>query len=173
MHPFPALLPLCKTTDKLTRRILLKRDDWDIWQQAEYKQLNSYKAQNTFGAPIPRPAPNSNEKGTLVHPSVLPFFGTYRLKDIIEPKARGTCNGGQCYGRTVTLAHTYASCVKKLAARLFWTLSAIEGMAIIGSSFYGHQLTMVDRISRQPSDSAWICSPNPTRYPRTSMREFC
>ena len=118
---------------KLTRCVLLKREDWDIWLKAEYKLLDSYKAQNMFGTPIPRPAPVRNDKGTLVHPTVLPFVCTYLLKDSVKPKARGTCNGGQQYGRAVTLAHTYVSCVEQPAARLFWALSAIEGMTVIGA----------------------------------------
>ena len=36
---------------KLTRGILLKQDDWDDWKLSEWKQLDQYKAQNTFGQP--------------------------------------------------------------------------------------------------------------------------
>jgi len=31
-----------KVVEKLTRRILLKRDDWDDWKQSEARQLNQY-----------------------------------------------------------------------------------------------------------------------------------
>ena len=66
----------------------------------------------------------------------LPFVWTYLYKDngikIIQ-KARGTCNGGKRYGKAVTLAHTYASCVEQPASRLYYALAAMEGMTVIGA----------------------------------------
>ena len=36
-------------------------------------------------------------------------------------------------GKAVTLAHTYASCIEQPCARIFWALSAIKGMTVIGA----------------------------------------
>jgi hypothetical protein len=108
---------------KFTRRQLRRREDWQVWKEAKWKQLNSYNTQDIFGDPIPRPA-----KAT-----VLPFVWTYLFKDGIKPKACGTCNGGKRYGKAVTLAHTYASCVEQPGARIFWSLAALHGMTVLGA----------------------------------------
>jgi hypothetical protein len=108
---------------RFTRRQLKRREDWKIWQQAEWKQLTSYNTQDMFGKPINRPLKST----------VLPFVWTYLFKDGITPKARGTCNGGKRYGKAVTLAHTYASCVEQPGARIFWSLSALHGMTVLGA----------------------------------------
>jgi hypothetical protein len=111
------------TAARFTRRQLRKRTDWQVWKEAEFKQLNSYHTQDMFGDPIKRP-----HKST-----VLPFVWTYLFKDGIKPKARGTCNGGKRYGKAVTLAYTYASCVEQPGARMFWSLSALHGMTVLGA----------------------------------------
>jgi hypothetical protein len=108
---------------KFTRRQLKPRSDWQTWKESEWKQLDSYQAQNMFGTPIRRPA----------QATVLPFVWTYLFKDGIKPKARGTCNGGKRYGKAVTLAHTYASCVEQPSARIFWSLAALNGMRVLGA----------------------------------------
>jgi hypothetical protein len=108
---------------KFTRRQLKTRQDWQVWKEAEWKQLHSYQTQDMFGAPIPRPS----------QATVLPFVWTYLFKDGVKPKARGTCNGGKRYGKAVTLAHTYASCVEQPGARIFWSLSALHGMTVMGA----------------------------------------
>jgi hypothetical protein len=38
---------------KLTRRRLLKHDDWLDWQHSKYLQLDQYKDQGMFGPPTP------------------------------------------------------------------------------------------------------------------------
>ena len=48
-------------------------------------------------------------------------------------KARCTCNGGKRYGKAVTLAETYATCVAQPACRLFWAITASEGLISIGA----------------------------------------
>jgi hypothetical protein len=109
---------------QFTRRQLKKRMDWQVWKEAEFKQLNSYNTQDMFGNPTRRPP-----KAT-----VLPFFWTYLFKqDGIKPKARGTCNEGNRYGKAVTLAYTYASCVEQPGARMFWSLSALHDMTVLGT----------------------------------------
>eukprot|EP00536_Pseudo-nitzschia_multiseries_P012604 jgi/Psemu1/209188/e_gw1.491.14.1 len=52
------------------------------------------------------------------------------MKDGVKHKAHGTCNGGQCYGKAVTLVHTYASCVKQPASHLFWSLIVLNNMTV-------------------------------------------
>ena len=86
-----------------------------------------------FGDPIPRPPLKMDKDGTLKRPTVLPFVWTYLFKDGTTPKARGTCNGGKRYGHAVTMAHTYASCVEQPASRMFWSLTALNGMTVIGA----------------------------------------
>jgi hypothetical protein len=108
---------------RFTRRQLKRREDWQVWKEAEWKQLTSYHTQDMFGTPIARPKQST----------VLPFVWTYLFKDGIKPKARGTCNGGKRYGKAVTLAHTYASCVEQPGARIFWSLSALHGMTVLGA----------------------------------------
>lgn len=112
----------------LTRSQLKKRDDYDQWRKAEWTQHDKYKAQGMFGAPIPRP------RGA----TILPFVWTYLIKE--DPvtgqqifKARGTCNGGKRYGRAVTLAETYATCVEQPACRMYWSLTASEGLIAMGA----------------------------------------
>jgi hypothetical protein len=36
------------------RRVLLQQDDWDEWEQSEWKQLDAYEKQFMFGTPILR-----------------------------------------------------------------------------------------------------------------------
>jgi hypothetical protein len=112
-----------QVTAKLTRCNLKQRSDWQTWKESEFKQLNSYKAQDMFGSPIRRPP-----KAT-----VLPFIWTYVFKDLVKPEAHGTCNGDKRYGKAVTLAHTYASCIEQPGARIFWALSALNGMKVLGA----------------------------------------
>ena len=40
---------------KLTRSFLQKQQDWIDWKLSEYAQLNTYKEQDMFGAPVKRP----------------------------------------------------------------------------------------------------------------------
>jgi hypothetical protein len=81
---------------KFTQQQLKPRSDWQTWKESEWKQLDSYQAQNMFGTPIRRPA----------QATVLPFVWTYLFKDSIKPKICRTCNSGKRYGKAVTLAHT-------------------------------------------------------------------
>ena len=117
---------------KLTRRRVQALPDWPLWQESEHKQHDSYHKQNMFGAPIPLPPPVLID-GELIKPTALPFVWTYLYKDGLKQKARATCNGGSRYGKAVTLAHTYASCVEQPAARLFYALATLEAMTVVGA----------------------------------------
>ena len=117
---------------KLTRRIVQQQPDWDLWQQSKFKQHDSYKAQEMFGPPMPRPN-TKDKKGNEINITILPFVWTYLYKNGTTPKARGTCNGGKQYRKAITLAHTYASCIEQPAAKMFYSLAALENMIILGA----------------------------------------
>jgi hypothetical protein len=50
------------------------------------------------------------------------------LEDV--KKSCGTCNGGSCHGKIVTLAETYAACVEQPAHQMVWAI--ITGLNYIG-----------------------------------------
>ena len=122
------LLTTTTAAIQLTRSQLKRRDDYQQWRTAEWTQHNKYRTQNMFGKPIPRP----------LGATILPFVWAYYMKvDPItgEPiyKARGTCNGGKRYGKAITLAETYATCVAQPACRLYWAITANEGLISVGA----------------------------------------
>ena len=112
----------------LTRSQLKRRDDYQTWRKAEWTQHNKYRTQQMFGDPVRRPS------GAIV----LPFIWAYSIKtDPITGEliyeARGTCNGGERYGKAVTMAETYATFVAQPACRLYWAITASEGLISIGA----------------------------------------
>jgi dUTP pyrophosphatase len=108
---------------KLTRRILKQQDDWNDWRLSEFKQLDQYQAQGTFGKPEPRPA----------GANVLDVLWTYLTKDDGTKKARCVCNGAKNRRGTVTLAETYAASLDQTSAKIFWAASAILNFIQIGA----------------------------------------
>ena len=81
-----------------------------------------------FGDPIPWP------DGA----TVLPFVWAYILKQCpltgkLIYKARATCNGGLRYGKAVTMAETYATCVEQPACRMYWSLTASHNLLVMGA----------------------------------------
>jgi hypothetical protein len=110
---------------KFTHRQLKGQNGWQVWKEVEWKQLLSYQTQDMFGTPISHPS----------QATVLPLVWMYLFKDCITPKARGTCDGGKCYGKqAMMLAHTYTSCVQNPGARIFWSLAALyAGMKVLGA----------------------------------------
>ena len=108
---------------KLTRRILKQQDDWNDWRLSEFKQLDQYQAQGTFGKPQPRPA----------GANVLDVLWTYLTKDDGTKKARCVCNGAKNRRGTVTLAETYAASLDQTSAKIFWAASAILNFIQIGA----------------------------------------
>ena len=123
------ILQTTTETIMLTRSQLKRRDDYQTWRKAEWTQHNKYKTQQMFGDPVRRPS------GAIV----LPFVWAYSIKiDSISGeliyKARGTCNGGKRYGKAVTMAETYATCVAQPAwCRLYWAITASKGLISIGA----------------------------------------
>jgi dUTP pyrophosphatase len=112
-----------KTPKKLTRRYLLKQDDWEDWQKSEYKQLDQYKNQNTLGTPTKLP------QGA----NLLPLLWTYLIKDDGTKKARCVCNGSPKMRGSVTLANTYAGSLEQTGSRIFWAISAMKNYITIGA----------------------------------------
>ena len=104
-----------------TRAQLRKRQDYQEWRATEWSQLDKYELQDMmFGKPIPRP---------FFEAIILPFVWTYIMKEdpitgILRRKSRATCNGGKKYGKAVTAAETYATCVEQPACRVYWAMTA-------------------------------------------------
>jgi len=59
-----------KVVEKLTRRILMQKDDWDDWRKSEAKQFHQYQQQGMFGEPQHRP----------VKANILSLLWTYVIK---------------------------------------------------------------------------------------------
>ena len=112
-----------KKQRKLTRKILKDQDDWEDWRQSEFKQLDQYEDQQTFGEPQERPH-GSN---------LLSLIWVYMIKDDGRKKARCVCNGSKNMRGTVTLAETYASSLEQNAARVFWAATALKNWKTIGA----------------------------------------
>ena len=108
---------------KLTRHFLQQQDDWTDWQQSEFKQLNQYESQKTFGLPcnLPKDA------------NLLPLLWTYMIKDCGTKKARCVCNGSSKMKGTVTLGDTYAGSLEQTGSRIFWSATALYNFVTIGA----------------------------------------
>ena len=109
---------------KLTRRVLLKQDDWDDWKLSEWKQLDQYEAQDTFGEPCILPG----------GANCLSLLWTYLIKDGSGiKKARCVCNGRPNNPGTVTWGHTYAKALDQVGHRVFWSAIAAKNFIVRGS----------------------------------------
>jgi hypothetical protein len=109
---------------KLTRRSLLRQDDWNDWQESEYLQLNQYNAQNMFGMPV-----FASEDNTVFH-----LVWTYNIKAVNRrKKARCVCDGSTQSGKVLVLAETYTNCVDQTSARLFYAVASAENVLIFGA----------------------------------------
>jgi deoxyuridine 5'-triphosphate nucleotidohydrolase len=112
-----------KKQRKMTRRILQKQDDWPDWENSEFKQLDQYEDQSTFGEPQSKP-PGAN---------LLSLIWVYLIKDDGRKKARCVCNGAKNMRGSVTLAETYASSLDQNGSRVFWAATAINNFIVIGA----------------------------------------
>jgi hypothetical protein len=110
---------------KLTRRILKDRSAWLDWKHSEFKQLDQYRAQKTFGRHQQLP-PNAN---------VLPLIWTYLITDCGTKKAQCCCNGSPKMKGIVTLGETYAgTSLDQTSARMFWAATtATNNFITIGA----------------------------------------
>ena len=112
-----------KSAQRFTRRILQQRQDWDTWQQAEYKMYDDYEKQDMFGEPYRLP------KGE----NILPFYWDYSRKSTEEYKARYVVNGAPTQKGSVTLEQTYAASLQQPGQRIFWATVANESLYAVGS----------------------------------------
>ena len=112
------------TVNKLTRKTLKQASDWSEWKTAEYKQLDMYEEQNTFGPPCELP-PGAN---------VLNLLWTYVFKEHENRrKARCVCNGAKNRRGCVTMAETFASSLEQTGSRIFWATSAMNNYIVVGA----------------------------------------
>ena len=124
LPPYAALkIAAIKRPKKLTRRYLQQQLDWTDWNNSEFKQLNQYYDQGTFGTPTTLP------NGA----NLLPLLWTYIIKDNGTKKARCVCNGSPKMRVAVTLANTYAKSLEQTGARIFWASTAIHNFIVIGA----------------------------------------
>ena len=112
-----------KQQNKLTRKTVEQREDFQLFVDSETKQLDQYEAQNTFGKPQQLP------KGA----NLLKLLWVYVLKDDGTRKARCVCNGAPNMAGSVTLAQTYAAALDQTGARLFWAKAALDNFIILGA----------------------------------------
>jgi Reverse transcriptase (RNA-dependent DNA polymerase) len=100
-----------------TRRKLRRLPNWQQWEDAEFKQLDSMAKQEMYGAPViaPRDA------------IVLRQHWNYAIKGDGTRKARNCCDGSPRAAPQLKLANTYSSCIEQPCMRLFFALCAHEG----------------------------------------------
>ena len=98
-----------RKSNKLTRRKLKKMENWILWRNSEWKQLDQYEEQETFGAPCPLP-PGAN---------VLDLLWTYIVKTCGTLKARCVCNGQPSNRNTVIFGYTFAKMLDHVGSRIF------------------------------------------------------
>ena len=79
--------------------------------------------QNMFGNPMPPPK----------HANIINFLWTYGIKTDGTKKARCVCNGNPRRKGTVTLAHTFATCLEQPGSRVFWASASIHDMIVVGA----------------------------------------
>ena len=108
---------------RLTRAYLLKQSDWIDWSVSEYKQLNQYHAQGTFGEPI-HPLRSRN---------ILLLIWTYLIKSDGTKKACCACNGIPSHKGSVTTAHTFAAALDQSGACTFWPIPALHNYTAFGA----------------------------------------
>ncbi len=109
---------------RLTRGKLKTTQEWDEWQQSEYRMLDQYEAQGLFGAPVP----------ATDTAAIFNLVWTYVIKELDKrKKAQCTCDGSTCGGQVRVLDFTYANCVDQTSCRIFYALSAAENLLIYGS----------------------------------------
>ena len=112
-----------RKANRLTRRKLKLQENWPLWQASEFKQLNQYENQDTFGLPCPLP-PGAN---------VLDLLWTYLVKDCGTLKARCVCNGQPSNRNTVIFGYTFAKMLDHVGSRIFWAACASKNFIVRGA----------------------------------------
>ena len=120
----PAILPKNKRRgNRLTRRKLKLQEDWPVWKDSEWKQLDQYDDQNTFGPPCELP----------IGANVLDLLWTYMIKDDGRKKARCVCNGQHRNNNTAIFGYTFTKMLDHVASRIFWAACAAKNYVVRGA----------------------------------------
>jgi hypothetical protein len=115
------ILPKSKVhTTKLTRKKLKGCKDWDKWKLFEWKQLDQYYSQDTFGEPCELPT----------GANVLNLLWYYNIKTDGQLKARMVCNGKPSNKNTAIFSYTYAKSLDHVGSRIFWAVVASENFVV-------------------------------------------
>ena len=114
-----------KHSKKLTRRYLKQQPEWSEWLMSEWKQLDQYEAQGTFGKPSLLP-PGAN---------CLSLLWTYVVKSDPQKtkKSRCVCDGNPRNKGSITWGHTYAKALDHVGHRIFWAAVAQKNFIVRGS----------------------------------------
>jgi hypothetical protein len=114
--------------EKLTRRKLLKRDDWPEWEAAEFAQLDSYHSQQMFGRPV------------LPPPSAALFYWVWvyiiKTHENNRKKARAVCDGSTRGQASVVHGYTYAPTPDMMDFRLQVALAAIWNLQLFSADVH-------------------------------------
>jgi hypothetical protein len=107
---------------KLTRRSLLRTEEWPEWQAAEHKQLDAYHKQGMFGTPC-EPTPDA---------SVFFWVWVYLIKphENNRKKARAVCDGSTRGGASKINGHTFAPTPDMTDFRLQVAIAASLGYTL-------------------------------------------
>jgi deoxyuridine 5'-triphosphate nucleotidohydrolase len=118
------ILPKSKIRgSKLTRKKLKNGKDWDKWKLSEWKQLDQYYGQKTFGDPCPLPK----------DANVLNLLWCYDVKTDGRYKARMVCNGKPSNKNTAIFGYTYAKSLDHVGSRIFWATAASKNFVVRGA----------------------------------------
>ena len=94
-----------------------------IDDQSEFKQLQQYEDQDTFGIPCPL-LPNAN---------CLNLLWAYSIKTDGTLKARCVCNGQPSNKKTAIFCYTYTKALDQVRAKIFWASTASKNMIVRGA----------------------------------------
>jgi hypothetical protein len=113
---------------KLTRHRLKLLDNWDVWDAAFDKQLDSHHRDGALGQPISI-ADLIRQHGS--RPPLLRFHWTNVVKTDGTRKARACIDGSRRAAPWLREdAPTYASCIEQPALKLFFALCALYCMIV-------------------------------------------
>ena len=120
----PQILPKNKRkANKLTRRKLKMQENWPLWHASEWKQLDQYEDQHTFGLPCELP----------IGANVLDLLWTYIIKTDGTLKSRCVCNGQPFNRNTVIFGYTFAKMLDHVGSRIFWAACATKNFIVRGA----------------------------------------
>jgi len=109
-----------------TRRKLKQLSNWPLWDAAFDSQLEGHYVDKTYGLPVPRPKSVNGKK-----PNILRQHWTNKVKPGGKRKCRSCMDGSKRAAPWLhEFARTYASCVSQPGMKLFFALSAAEGLIV-------------------------------------------